>query len=276
METTSGLKKLETDLKLRGSSPKTVKAYLFHVSTFLKSTQKSIEDMDVEDIRNYLADLIADKKMAPASLAVVKAALKFFFHEIVKNPMLADLKTPKIPRKLPTVLSKEEVKILIEAAPTNKSRLLIQFLYASGLRVSELANMKVEDLELTKRMGWVRKGKGSKDRMFILSESLVKTLGVYIKEHKLQAGPLFPGENGCMSTRNIQEILKRTAEKTNITKIVTPHKLRHSFATHLLESGTDIRIIQELLGHSNLQTTQIYTHVSSEQLRKVKSPLDSL
>lgn len=270
------LKKLETELKLRGSSPKTVKAYLFQVKAFLQSANKPPESIDIDDVRSYLASLIAGKKMAPASLAVIKAALKFFFHEILKNPILADLKTPKIPRKLPTVLSKEEVKALIDAAPTNKSRLLIQFLYASGLRVSELANMKIEDLELTKRMGWVRKGKGSKDRMFILSESLVKSLSSYMQEHSLKSGPLFPGEEGFMSTRNIQEILKRTAEKTSIQKIVTPHKLRHSFATHLLEAGTDIRIIQELLGHSNLQTTQIYTHVTTEQLRKVKSPLDNL
>lgn len=270
------LKTLETELKLRGSSPKTVITYLYHTQAFLKTLSKPAEETTLDDIKAYLGNLLSDKSLSPASLAIVRASLKFYFHEILKKPILADLKTPKIPKKLPTVLSKEEIKSLIEAAPTTKSRLMIQFLYATGLRVSELTHIKAEDLEPSKGIGWVRKGKGSKDRMFLLPTKLAKEIETYQKEKGIKKGPLFLGEDGAISTRNIQEILKRTAEKTNIQKTVTPHKLRHSFATHLLEAGTDIRIIQELLGHSNLQTTQIYTHVSSEQLRKVKSPLDSL
>ena len=270
------LKLLETELKLRGSSPKTVQTYVYHTEAFLKTLQQPVEEITTDDVKAYLATLLSDKSLSPASLAIVRAALKFYFHEILKKPLLADLKTPKIPKKLPTVLSKEEVKSLIDAAPTAKSRLMIQFLYATGVRISELTHVKVEDLEPSKGMGWVRRGKGGKDRMFLLPAKLDKEIDMYQKEKGIKKGLLFLGEDGAISTRNIQEILKRAGSKANIQKEVTPHKLRHSFATHLLEAGTDIRTIQELLGHSNLQTTQIYTHVSSEQLRKVKSPLDYL
>ena len=153
---------------------------------------------------------------------------------------------------------------------------MIKFLYSTGLRVSELTNMRLKDLSIDKKEGWVRKGKGSKDRFFKLSDLLIEDLKKYIFTLDENEEFLFHGKDKPLTTRNIQKIIGRSAKKAKLSKNVSPHKLRHSFATHLLESGVDIRIIQELLGHADLSTTQIYTHVSKEQLRKIQSPLDSL
>ena len=153
---------------------------------------------------------------------------------------------------------------------------LSRSLRSSGLRLSEALNLKVSDLELEENIGWVRQGKGGKDRMFILSEALTKELKKYIAKQKVK-GYLFPNRLGKQLTpNNIQKIVSRAAKVAKINKKVSPHTLRHSFATHLLESGVGIRQIQELLGHANLQTTQIYTKVSTEELKKIQSPLDSI
>ena len=183
---------------------------------------------------------------------------------------------PKIPKKLPTVLSKEEVKKLIEVTTHEKSRLIIKLLYATGLRLSECLNLKIEDLELNEKMGWVRSGKGAKDRLFTLPDILINDIQRYTRINGITSGHLFRGRKGSMTPRNVQKIFNYAGKKAGLNKRVTPHKLRHSYATHLLEAGTDIRVIQELLGHSNLQTTQIYTRVSKEELKKVKSPLENL
>ena len=267
------LKKLETELKLRGFSQNTVKAYVIHNKKFLEFTGKKPEEVVEEDIKGYLASLMG--KRSTASVSLVKASLKFLFDEIMGREIVK-FKTPKGSKKLPVVLSRDEVRKLIEAASTHKSRLIIKLLYSSGLRLSECVNMKINDLELKEKIGWVRKGKGGKDRMFILSHNTFEELTEYIKS-KPQKGNLFTNKKGtALSPRNIQKIIALAARKAGINKRVTPHTMRHSFATHLLEGGTDIRKIQELLGHSNLQTTQIYTKVSTEELKKVQSPLDAL
>jgi integrase/recombinase XerD len=146
-------------------------------------------------------------------------------------------------------------------------------LYSTGLRVSELVNLKLEDINFSDKSGWVRRGKGSKDRLFVLSEKLVLDIQKYLerREHKFVFSKDAP-----LTTRNIQKIIKGTKTRAGLSKKVTPHTLRHSFATHLLEQGTDIRLIQSLLGHSSLNTTQVYTHVSTEQIKKIKNPLDNL
>ncbi len=264
---------LDTELTLRGFSPNTVKAYSLHNRKFLAAVGKLPENVTEDDVKGYLAGLM--RKNSSASVSLVKASLKFFYDETLKRGIVT-FKTPKGSKKLPTVLTREEVRKLIDSAYSSKSKLIIKLLYSSGLRLSECINMKVNDLELKERMGWVRKGKGSKDRMIILPNSLLEELKSYTKS-KQPKGNLFTNKKGLpLSSRNIQKIVGLAARKAGINKRVTPHSLRHSFATHLLESGTDIRKIQELLGHSNLQTTQIYTKVSMEELKKVKSPLDSL
>lgn len=154
---------------------------------------------------------------------------------------------------------------------------MVSLLYACGFRVSELINLKIQDLELQEKIGRARQAKGKKDRTFNIPEILIQELKERIEKQKsANLDYLFTGPKGKISSRNIQKIVKKAAEKAGIEKQVHPHTLRHSFATHLLEAGTDIRMIQELLGHSNLSTTQIYTHISTEELKKIKSPIETL
>ncbi|MFH1073162.1 MAG: site-specific tyrosine recombinase/integron integrase [Nanoarchaeota archaeon] len=269
------LEDLSTELKLRGFSQKTVQTYLYHNQRFLGFAKKQPAEVTEQDIKSYLAHMLSDKGMANSSLALIKASLKFYYVDVLKKEII-NFKTPKIERKLPVVLSKEDVKKLFGALNNRKSSLMLRLLYSSGLRISELLSLKAGDIEPSEKIGWVRKGKGGKDRMFILPETLLHELVEHKKDLK-PAASLFPGKEGRpLTPRNVQKIIKHAAEKAGIQKKVTPHTLRHCFATHLLEAGTDIRMIQELLGHANLQTTQIYTHISREELKKVKSPFDSL
>lgn len=264
------LEKLQTELKLRGFSPLTVRNYSFFVAKFLKHANKPVADINEDDVKSYLASLFETKSKNTIMLAA--ASLKFFFAEILRKSV-AEIRPPKKDKKLPEVLSRDEVKLLLDHADTKKSKLIISMLYSSGLRVSELVNLKPTDLNFEQHTGWARRGKGGKDRLFILSEQLGAELAEYLKKRTNQY--LFSAEKP-LTTRNIQKIVKLARHKASISKKVTPHTLRHSFATHLLETGTDIRLIQALLGHASLNTTQIYTHVSGEQLKKIQNPLDSL
>jgi len=261
----------ESELALRNYSQHTLESYKRYLASFQEYLGKEARKASVEDVKKYLAWLVVKKKAAPRTVALAKAALRFYFEEVLgKN--LGRINLPKQGRRLPTVLTKEEVKKLIEKAGSKKSELVIKTLYSTGMRVSELCRLKAEDIEWAEGTAWVRQGKGGKDRMIILSRQLLREF----KEHLPREGWLFRGRDGRMSERNVQGIIKRAAENAGIKKKVTPHTLRHSFATHLLEEGNDLRVIQELLGHSNLQTTQIYTSVSSERLKRVKNPLDNI
>ena len=267
------LEDLETEISLRGLSEHTAKAYLRNNLKFLKYARKEAADILEEDVKRFIGKLIKER-LSQNSISLVKASLKFYYEDMLKKNVV-NFKTPRITKKLPTVLSKEEVKKLFVSSPNKKSNLMLKMLYSSGLRVSELVNLKIEDLEPSQKMGWVRSGKGRKDRMLILSENILGELNAFISQKSAQNGYLFSNKAGNhLTSRNLQKLIKKASERAGINKRVTPHSLRHSFATHLLENGTDIRKIQELLGHSNLQTTQIYTKVSAEELRKVKSPLD--
>jgi integrase/recombinase XerD len=265
------MQNLITELKLRGYSPKTVVAYVAHNDRFLKFANKTFDQITVDDLKAYLAHLIADVESAPRTVSQARSALLFYYNDVLQKGF-TNIKVPKIKTSLPSVLTKDEMKRLLDAVTNDKSKLMLMTLYSSGMRVSELVKLKWKDLELEQKIAWVRGGKGNKDRMIILSDAIVRKLTVLERETEY----VFPGKNGPLTTRNIEEIVHLAAKKAGIDKKVTPHTLRHSFATHLLEAGNDIRLIQELLGHSNLQTTQIYTHVSNEQKRKVISPMDKL
>ena len=269
------MEKLLTELRLRGFSEQTIKAYIYYNKLFLKYIKKDVDVIVEDDIKKYIGYLLSEGNYSAASVGLVKAALKFFYDEVLKKGIVT-LRTPKIDKKLPVVLNKEEVSRLIESASNEKSKLIIKMLYSSGLRLSECINMKVDDLEFNEKIAWVRGGKGRKDRMVILSEKLAKELEKYFKDRDFQSEYAFPGPKGIMSSRNARKIVTNAAKSAGIKKKVSPHTMRHCFATHLLESGVDIRKIQELLGHANLQTTQIYTRVSKEELKKVISPLDEL
>jgi integrase/recombinase XerD len=267
------LEDLETELKLRAFSPQTLKAYLFWNRKFLEFNKKTPQDVTEDDVRKFIAEKIS-KNFAPKSIILIKAALKFYYDGVLKKNIV-NLETPKVARKLPAVLTREEIKKLIDSAENKKHKMMIKFLYSSGLRLNELINLKIGDLEFSEGIGWVRSGKGGKDRIFILSNKMIDELKNFTKD-KPSESFLFEGRNGRLSARAVQKTISSVAKKSGIQKSIHVHTLRHSFATHLLESGEDIRKIQELLGHSNLSTTQIYTHISTAELKKVKNPLDSL
>jgi len=264
--------KLKAELKIRGFSPLTVRNYTFFVEKFLNKTDKLPEKLNEDDVKMYLSEMFDSKSKNTIMLAA--AALKFFFKEVLKKGF-EGVPLPKKDRTLPEVLTKSEVKNLIESTDTVKSRLIVSLLYSTGLRVSELVNLKISDLNLEDKTGWVRRGKGSKDRLFVMSDSLSRELKEYF-ESKGKENEFVFSKSRPLTTRNIQKIIKGARERAGINKKTTPHTLRHSFATHLLEQGIDIRVIQAMLGHSSLSTTQVYTHVSSDQLRKVKNPFDIL
>ena len=270
------LDKLETELKIRGFSNRTVENYLFHNKKFLDFTKKEPKDVNEDDAKRYIAYLMSERKLKPSSVNLVLSSLKFFYNDIVKNSAFNAVKAPKLEKKLPTVLTKEEIKKLLTAAENPKHRLLIEFLYSSGLRVSECVSLKIDDLDLSEKMGKIRHGKGNKERYIILSDNLIQHLNDYMGKKKDSSPNIFSVNGRPITARQAQNIVKESAKKAGIKKKVFCHALRSSFATHLLEVGTDIRVIQELLGHSNLSTTQIYTKVSTQQLKKVKSPLDTL
>lgn len=263
---------LKAELKLRGFSPLTVRNYTFFVDKFLAHANKPADQLSEQDVKLYLSELFDTKSKNTIMLAA--ASLKFFFLEVLKKDF-GNIPMPKKEKRLPSVLTKDEVRNLIDSTDTIKSRLIISLLYSTGLRVSELVNLRISDLNTGDKTGWVRKGKGNKDRLFVMSESLSQELKEYISNKQGSHQFVFSKEKP-LTTRNIQKIIKGAKERAGIAKKTTPHTLRHSFATHLLEQGIDIRVIQTMLGHSSLSTTQVYTHISPEQLKKVKNPFDTL
>ena len=265
------LQKVETELKIRGMSKQTISTYSLHCRKFLEFIQKSPIEITEDDVKSYLAEKMSHDA-APRSVALTKAAITFMTNEILGKTI--KIKTPKTPRSVPEVLSREEIKLLLDHAKSDKHKLIIELLYSSGLRLSELINMKLEHLEMDKRHGWVRGGKGGKDRMIILSDKVIEHIRQFCGDRN--TGYLISGRGEQLSRRAVQKALDEIATRAKITKKVHPHMMRHSFATHLLDAGTDIRKIQVLLGHADLSTTQIYTQVSNEEIKKIKSPMDNL
>jgi site-specific recombinase XerD len=269
------LKKLEIELKLRGFSERTVDTYKRNVRLFLEQIRKDPLQIEEDDIKEHFAELISTRELSPRSIALKRASIKFFFENILHKGIVR-FKSPKIPKDVPEVLTREEILRLFNAASSKKSLLIMKLLYSTGLRVSECAKLKINDLNLEDREGWVRMGKGKKDRPFDLSVKIVEDLRKHIQTLDEGVVYLFPGKNGHITTRNIQKIIDNAARKAKISKKVTPHKLRHSFATHYLEKGVNLREIQEMMGHSDVSTTQIYTKVSRKQLKKIPNLLDDL
>lgn len=270
------VKNFKQELLISGYSIRTLKMYTLFVKEFLDYHNKKIDEYNRGDLVEFLANK-KEKGASNATLALAHAALKFFFHNVHNKKIVDEIKIAKQSKKLPTVLTKSEIKELFKATKFGRNRLILQFLYSSGCRVSECCKLKIDDLDLREKIARIKAGKGDKDRVIILSNEWIKELKKYMKRKKIKSEYVFSKKNGKpLSSDTIQRIVRNSTEKAGITKHVSPHSLRHSFATHLLESGENIRKIQELLGHSNLNTTQIYTKVSLTELKKVKSPLDDL
>jgi len=266
------LKLLETEIKISKLSDYTLRNYLDFNKRLLGHAKKNPDQINTQDIKNFLADKMNDK--ATSSTILFLSSIRFAYSNVLDKDPTLRIKRPKKEHKIPIVLTREEIISLIDSTSTIKSRLILQLLYSSGLRVSEIVNLKIQDLDPNENMGWVRKGKGKKDRMFIFSKKLSKKLQKFIAKH-VDWEYLF-SKTKPLSTRNIQKIVQKATKKAEINKSVHPHTLRHSFATHLLESGVDIRKIQVLLGHASLSTTMLYTHISSSELMKIPNPLDEL
>jgi len=269
------LKKLETELKISKNSDFTIRNYRKSNQKLFEFTNKQPEQMNVDDVKQFIAENLSNN--SASSIILFLSAVKYAYNSILHEDITASIKRPKRERKIPAVLTKDEVKSLFDAISNQKSKLMIKMLYACGFRVSELTNLKIKDLDFKEKTGHVRQAKGRKDRIFNIPVFLIEDLEDQIKKQEENKQEfLFTGPKGPLSTRNIQKIVSQATKKANINKEVHPHTLRHSFATHLLENNVDIRKIQELLGHADLSTTQIYTHISTEELKKIKSPLDDL
>lgn len=273
---TESIRIIRDDLTRRGYSPKTIRSYTNCIQRFLCYTQGKC---DVALINGYLLYLIEEKNASHSYCNQVVNAVKLYgrrFNYITEKDTIR-LQRPKKETKLPKVLSKEEIKKILEVTKNVKHKTELMLAYSCGLRVSEVAEMKIQDIDSKRMVVIVKQGKGRKDRQSILSEIMLEQLREYYKAYRPKVW-LFenPERNGPIASRTLQRIFNQSVELAGIKKPVTFHSLRHSFATHLLESGVDLRFIQELLGHSSSKTTEIYTHVSLQSIQKIRNPLDTL
>jgi site-specific recombinase XerD len=266
------------ELQRRNYSSKTIRLYLRHVAEFAKHFHRSPDQLGAEDIRQYQLFLIQEKKLAWSSYNQIVCALRFFYAKTLKRAfLLEEIPFPRMEQRLPTILSPEEVARILTVPPHLKTRALLMTIYAAGLRRSEAAHLRVNDIDSARMTITVRQGKGQKDRLVMLSPVLLQILRQYWRHNKPKQW-LFPGGNPDqpISDNDVFAVFHNAVRRAGITKKVSPHSLRHSFATHLLESGTDLRTIQILLGHRSLKTTARYLHVSQQHVRATASPLDSL
>lgn len=271
-------RRMEEELELRGCSSRTSKAYLDWVRRFAAHSKRPPEQMGSEEARAFLIDLLEVQRLSRPSVIQAFCALKFFYVHVLHRPYeLGDLHLPRRSRKLPRVLSETEVRRLLESATDLKEQAILMTFYATGLRLNELIHLQVTDIDSTKMQICVRQGKGAKDRNVLLSPALLDVLRRYYRCYR-PATWLFCGQNPeqPIDDRIVQRMVRRLSDKAGLHPPATAHALRHSFATHLLEHGTQLPYIQELLGHRHLQTTMLYTRVSPRALRNVISPLDSL
>jgi len=271
------------ELQRRNYSPQTTRSYIHAVKQFAEYFGKSPQELGAEEIRRYQLYLLNEKKYSAGSVKVHMSALRFFYKKVVKRRDLSfdDLVYPKRPKKLPVVLSQEEVTRLIEATANPMHRTMLMVLYGTGIRRSEASLLKVRDIDSQRMVLHIRQGKGSRDRDVPLSRRLLEALREYWRWRKPKDF-LFPssaghcGQERPISDKTVWHVCKGAAKRAGIQKKIGPHTLRHSFATHHMEAGTDLRTIQLLLGHAHLEHTTVYLHLSHRHLHAATSPLDQL
>lgn len=272
------LRDLRDELRQRNYSRRTVENYVRAARTFLDRVGKFPTDVTAEDIRGHLRELVDRDGLAVGTVNLHAAALLFLFDEVLKRPeVVRDIPRMKGDKRLPEIYSTREIASILKAPANVKHRLLLMTAYACGLRVSELVNLRIRDLEWDRQMVRVRCGKRRKDRCVPFSKNLQKGLREFVDERA--AGEyVFSGQGGKggLSTRSAEKVLDRAVRDAGLEKRGGIHTLRHSCATHILETGTDLRYIQEFLGHARSRTTEIYTHVSKDTMAKIRSPLDNL
>jgi integrase/recombinase XerD len=270
--------KMKMDLELRGYSPATMEYYIGNVMRFAQHFKKSPDLLGENEIYEYLHYCITEKNLSEGTVNLVHSALKFFYTKTLgRDWRVEKLARIKERRKLPVVLSQDEVKSIFDATENLKHKAMLMTIYAAGLRVSEVANLKVTDIDSKNMQIFIRNSKGKKDRYVILSKVNIEILREYWKQYHPKTY-LFGSRFGddAVSVRTIQVVFKEARDKAGVKKAATVHTLRHSFATHLLEAGTDICYIQRLLGHTCINTTTIYLHLRRMDLLNITSPLDTL
>ncbi len=272
------LKMMRNGLKLKGYSPKTIKSYMSHIRLFLERCGKGVEQLAKEDIDRYLLYLLDEKGHAHSFVSQAVSSIKFLFrHVLMKDDIIKNVVRPKKESKLPEVLSQKEVLNILDSLINLKHKAILFLTYSSGLRVGEVVRLKVKDIDSDRMLIHVIQGKGRRDRYTVLSEVALKALREYARQSKPTVW-LFQGEEegSHITERTVQRVFENAKDKAEVQKKVSVHSLRHSFATHLLEGGIDLRYIQELLGHQSSKTTEIYTHVTEKSIKKIVSPLDKL
>ena len=266
------------DMQIRNYSPHTVDAYLRSVAQFAKHFHTSPDRLGPDHIRTYQQFLIAEQKASWGTFIQAVCALRFFYETTLHRPWMVEyLPYPKKPRTLPVILSRDEVKALLLAPRHLKHRVILATLYATGVRVSELCQLQGTDIDSKRMVIHVRQGKGKRDRLTLLSPDLLPLLRRYWKLYQLQCW-LFPGHRITepITSDGVAFVCKKAGHTAKLTKAIYPHLLRHTFATHLLEAGVDLRRIQLLLGHASLRSTSLYLHVAHPALTATESPLDAL
>lgn len=271
--------KMLADLVLRGRSINTQRSYLFRAREFVAHFRRPPTELGTDHVREFLLHIVNVRKLGPSSHGVYVSALKFLFEVTLERPeVVASIPAPRRPRVLPDILSHEEVARFFEHVHSMRQRALLMTAYGAGLRVSEACNLRVEDIDSSRMVIHVRGGKGAKDRFVMLSPRLLETLRLYWKTRRPPRPFLFPGRTGDKPiTRGaVHKAVRAACLAAGITKHVSPHKLRHAFATHLLEAGTNLRVIQALLGHASINSTARYASLAKLHAQHVTSPLDLL
>lgn len=269
---------MKDTLKLKGYSRKTIKSYMSHIGLFFKYSGKRVDLVNNEDINRYLLFLMEEQKTSHSYVSQVVSSIKFLFNNVLmKDELTINITRPKKEKKLPEILSQKEVLCILNNVSNLKHKAILFLAYSSGLRVGEVVRLKTTDIDSSRMLIHVVQGKGRKDRYTVLSQTALEVLREYAKKYRPEKW-LFPGEkpDRHITERTVQKTFENTKEKAGIQKRVSVHSLRHSFATHLLEGGVDLRYIQELLGHQSSKTTEIYTHVTKKSINNIMSPLDKI
>lgn len=264
------------ELKRRGFSGKTIDIYLYYNGKFLDFIKKQQNSISSKDIKSYLNYLV-EKNVEPRTLNMALNSLKAYYTGYLGKKLFHRIRRSKVPKNMPNVLTREEIKKMVDNSSSLKHRLLIELLYSSGMRVGECIRVKLKDIDFDERIIFVEKGKGKKDRFVITSKRFIDDLKKYLKIRRKKSDYLFDNHHGKpFSSRAAQEIVSLAAKKAGIQKRVYPHLLRASFATHLFEDDIRTHKIQKLLGHSDRRTTEVYIRPRTDDIKEIKSPLDRL
>lgn len=268
----SELNKTIRELKIRNYSPRTIKSYTNGLNRYFSFKGKNFNKLDTNNVKDFLLRC-KDKNISAKTRNQYLNAIKFYYYNVINVRDKIEIKSAKRTKSLPVVLNRSEIKGIIDVTNNPKHKLLLSIAYGAGLRVSEVVNLKVRDVNLENLTLHIKSSKGNKDRITIFPESIKESLNKVVSA-KEKDDYVFPSERGeKLTTRTAQKVFSNALGKTGIKKDASFHSLRHSFATHLLENGTDIRYVQELLGHANIRTTQRYTQVTNPRLKNIRSPL---